>query len=230
MVLYDYNWLYIHLVGGFNPSEKNISQNGNLPQLGVQIKHIWNQHLAIYSRGGPSCKKICSPDFCKKKKNTGLSRLCDLPLPWNMQLQPHPWRVRKGSSYLVMLVGILGWCLRQAMLQDEGYNPLAPPSGWIKHISPYFNHPKKKNWKKTGSIAGMIFLLYIYTLHGVTSSVMFSPRSMVSFTLSWIETWQICLPCLSCINLGMLPVPTGRNPTRIITYLEEEHLNINLII
>ena len=30
----------IHLVGGFNPSEKNISQNGNLPQIGVNIKNI----------------------------------------------------------------------------------------------------------------------------------------------------------------------------------------------
>ena len=32
------------LVGGFNPL-KNISQNGNLPQIGVKIKNIWNQHL-----------------------------------------------------------------------------------------------------------------------------------------------------------------------------------------
>ena len=29
------------LVGGFNPSEKYF----NLPQIGVKIKHIWNQHL-----------------------------------------------------------------------------------------------------------------------------------------------------------------------------------------
>ena len=28
-----------HLVGGFNPFE-NISQNGNLPQIGVKIKNI----------------------------------------------------------------------------------------------------------------------------------------------------------------------------------------------
>ena len=32
------------LVGGFNPFEKNISQNGNLPQIGVKIKNIWNHH------------------------------------------------------------------------------------------------------------------------------------------------------------------------------------------
>ena len=27
---------------------KNISQNGNLPQIGVKIKHIWNHHLACF--------------------------------------------------------------------------------------------------------------------------------------------------------------------------------------
>ena len=35
------------LVGGFNPFE-NISQNGNLPHIGVKIKDIWNHHLDIY--------------------------------------------------------------------------------------------------------------------------------------------------------------------------------------
>ena len=27
---------------------KNISQNGNLPQIGVKIKNIWNQHLDVH--------------------------------------------------------------------------------------------------------------------------------------------------------------------------------------
>ena len=27
---------------------KNISQNGNLPQIGVKKKHIWNHHLVLY--------------------------------------------------------------------------------------------------------------------------------------------------------------------------------------
>ena len=26
---------------------KNISQNGNLPQIGMNIKNIWNQHLVL---------------------------------------------------------------------------------------------------------------------------------------------------------------------------------------
>ena len=35
----DNNWLVVstHL--------KNISQNGNLPQVGVKIKNFWNHHL-----------------------------------------------------------------------------------------------------------------------------------------------------------------------------------------
>jgi len=34
-------------VGGFNPVE-NISQNGNLPQIGMNIKHIWNHQLVLF--------------------------------------------------------------------------------------------------------------------------------------------------------------------------------------
>ena len=32
---------------------KNISQNGNLPQIGVKIKHIWNHHLETHFRNIP---------------------------------------------------------------------------------------------------------------------------------------------------------------------------------
>ena len=32
------------LVGGFNPFEKNISQIGSCPQVGVKITNIWNHH------------------------------------------------------------------------------------------------------------------------------------------------------------------------------------------
>ena len=36
------------LVGGFNPIEKYDRQIGNLPQIGVKIKNIWNHHLGLY--------------------------------------------------------------------------------------------------------------------------------------------------------------------------------------
>ena len=38
----------IYLVGGFNPFEKYARQIGNLPQIGVKIKNIWNQHPVIH--------------------------------------------------------------------------------------------------------------------------------------------------------------------------------------
>ena len=37
-----------HLVGGFNPIEKYARQIGSFPQVGVNIKNIWNHQLAIY--------------------------------------------------------------------------------------------------------------------------------------------------------------------------------------
>ena len=39
---------YSHLVGGFNPSEKYISQIESFPQVGMKIKNSWNHRLAIH--------------------------------------------------------------------------------------------------------------------------------------------------------------------------------------
>ena len=40
---------YLFLPGGFNPFEKYARQNGNLPQIGVKIKNIWNhQPVSFY--------------------------------------------------------------------------------------------------------------------------------------------------------------------------------------
>ncbi len=36
------------LVGGWTTHLKNISQNLNLPQIGVKIKNVWNHHLEKY--------------------------------------------------------------------------------------------------------------------------------------------------------------------------------------
>ena len=43
-----------YLVGGSNPSE-NISQIGNLPQIGMKITKIWN-HLVTFCLEGPFLK------------------------------------------------------------------------------------------------------------------------------------------------------------------------------
>ncbi len=43
-------WLSAKLVGGWtNPSEKYARQNGNLPQIEVNTKNIWNHHLVKFS-------------------------------------------------------------------------------------------------------------------------------------------------------------------------------------
>ncbi len=43
---------------------KNISQNGNLPQIGVKIKNVWNHHLVLDSNLYPSF--FCSLDLVSK--------------------------------------------------------------------------------------------------------------------------------------------------------------------
>ena len=49
------NWLVV------SAPLKNISQNGNLPQVGVKIKHVWNHHLANLFG---IIKTIMTPDLC----------------------------------------------------------------------------------------------------------------------------------------------------------------------
>ncbi len=41
-----------NLVGGFNPSQKYDRQNGNLPQIGVKIKNVWNHRSCRTHRVG----------------------------------------------------------------------------------------------------------------------------------------------------------------------------------
>ena len=48
----------LYLVGGWtNPSEKYARQIGNIPQIGMKIKHVWNHHQVIlgYENKHDSC-------------------------------------------------------------------------------------------------------------------------------------------------------------------------------
>ena len=45
MIHETYFWLVV------STPLKNISQNGNLPQVGVKIKNVWNRHLEIVKMG-----------------------------------------------------------------------------------------------------------------------------------------------------------------------------------
>ena len=46
------NWLVV------STPLKNISQNGNLPQVGMKIKHIWNHHLESISFPSSDCDNL----------------------------------------------------------------------------------------------------------------------------------------------------------------------------
>ena len=52
------------LVGGFNPSEKYARQNGNLAQIGVKIKNMWNLHHHPESHFSFSFPIFCWPSIC----------------------------------------------------------------------------------------------------------------------------------------------------------------------
>ena len=51
------------LVGGFNPS-----QHGNLPQVGVKIKNIWNHHLVVTCHDTGEKASLYYP-YCWGKKS-----------------------------------------------------------------------------------------------------------------------------------------------------------------
>ena len=56
------------LVGGWATHLKNMSQNGNLPQIGVKIKNIWNHHLVLETIFDYSFQ-VSTIGFLPRKKN-----------------------------------------------------------------------------------------------------------------------------------------------------------------
>ncbi len=69
---------------------KNISQNGNLPQVGMKIKHIWNHHLVMFH---VNLQGFCSSTFffsCRCLMN-----IAPLPEVFTRKMQPHKlgWRL-----------------------------------------------------------------------------------------------------------------------------------------
>ena len=74
------------LVGGFNPLE-NISQIGNLPQIGVKIKNIWNHHQVFALEASHSFSQASSMVYTPllisiNRRRGPSSRPC--PQPWWM--------------------------------------------------------------------------------------------------------------------------------------------------
>ena len=66
----------------FQPNLKNISQNGNLPQVGMKIKHIWNHHLVFHKwkKWHPKRTIICKTSFGKLPEMANWHINEDLPV------------------------------------------------------------------------------------------------------------------------------------------------------
>ena len=85
---------------------KNISQNGNLPQIGVKIKNIWNHHLdlplvewSVWFLSAFSSKVTCLLGTWQLESNQEDSLL------WLSPTVIHPW-----STYNMMLIAKLPNC------------------------------------------------------------------------------------------------------------------------
>ena len=107
------NWLVVE------PTPlKNICQNGNLPQIGVKIKHIWNHHLdkiwlTLNQHEYESMNvhehamELTSGKFRERvnqEMNTGTSRLCSVL--WVVLCKQVAWRLRCSARTHAGW----GWC------------------------------------------------------------------------------------------------------------------------
>ena len=122
----------VQLVGGFNPSE-NVSHIGNLPQMGVKIKTLWNHHLVnCWSFNFPQLHLYVSGDRTASRCHESSLEKSMMNLEgWVMQRQGVPfirrWPVASGYdgipkscvylNYIVSLARTLG--ILQTNLQCE---------------------------------------------------------------------------------------------------------------
>ena len=81
------------LSGGINPCETYDPQNGNLPQVGVKIKHIWNHHLVVVIREYSRLTLSCTWDNsgftgykCNNRPYVTASSLCTFTFVLSLQV------------------------------------------------------------------------------------------------------------------------------------------------
>ena len=106
------------LVGGFNPFA-NISQIGNLPQIGMKIKNIRNHHLVSYTPVPSPCPLLGGP-------NQKMSRL-----PF---LRRFVWLINCPS------------CGGEMVFEKFPGNPERGPYGW--YVAESTTHPKVSSCQK----------------------------------------------------------------------------------
>ena len=89
-------WIYVFLVGGF---KKNISQNGNFPQIGVKIKNIWNHHLVFFLPGFPTVTDEPFRKSVTNRKSTASEKRKKPNQTWSLFLMPKGFSLVKRCFY-----------------------------------------------------------------------------------------------------------------------------------
>ena len=113
---------------------KNISQNGNLPQIGVKITNIWNHHPDIYS-------KFCLQIFFSPNRQLSPKKT---PLPTFLQL-PHLAFLRRSREKAFPLKRVEGLkCSQGRGLDDFQFHRgvsenRGAPKWMVYNGKPYWN-------------------------------------------------------------------------------------------
>ena len=93
---HNFNWLVV------STPLKHISQNGNLPQIGIKIKHIWNHQPVNFWIPTFTCKLVFFQAFQDPRKNVSLPNVpTSLKTGCNKQaMEPMPFEVatKTGSE------------------------------------------------------------------------------------------------------------------------------------
>ena len=99
---------------------KNISQNGSLPQVGLKIRNIWNQHLDIYIFQKSMCQVVLwlssreGKGLWGQKEKISFANLA-YPLP-----SRHVW-VDFPMSFLVGCVSSLEGIQNSTLICEDGW-------------------------------------------------------------------------------------------------------------
>ena len=118
------------LVGGWTTHLKNISQNGNLPQIGVKIKNIWNHHLVNHTKFSLSClgTKIIPPNL----SNLNPSRQGQDEVRW--MVFHFIWFTQLHIIYL------------QKHWKDSEFSYIIPDMVSLNHSGAFFFQKKSLTW------------------------------------------------------------------------------------
>ena len=124
---------------------KNISQNGNLPQIVVKITNFWNHHLAIFCRFPPMKGQDgwTKGDSLSKKYSKGkiIPGKMLVPLRWYPEITPPKKTLYSG--YLLGIIPFKGLILAGFSIRDPTWSPNAEGQQQPLISGHVFTIPKK---------------------------------------------------------------------------------------